>query len=59
MSGHLHIQVFTGVLFRAEEMEIVFPVFKKSNKDNNYRTIDGFSFLTEDIVGEAVVSLSL
>lgn len=33
-------------------MEIVFPVFKKSSKNNNYRTIDGLRFLTEDLVGE-------
>lgn len=31
----------------------MFPVYKKSNKDSNYRTIDGLSFLTEDVLGES------
>ncbi|MCI4394547.1 hypothetical protein PGIGA_G00170040 [Pangasianodon gigas] len=44
------IQLSKNTQKRAEEMEIVFPVYKKSNKNNNYRTIDGLSFLTEDIV---------
>ena len=39
-------------VFRSEEMEIVFPVYKKKDKKNDYRTIDGLSFLTDDIVGE-------
>lgn len=52
MSPHVRMQIFADVLGRAEEMEIVFPVFKKGNKKNNYRTIDGLSFLTEDIVGK-------
>ncbi|XP_060719562.1 leucine-rich repeat and WD repeat-containing protein 1 isoform X1 [Tachysurus vachellii] len=44
------IQLNKNMQKRTEEMEIVFPVYKKSNKNNNYRTIDGLSFLTEDIV---------
>ncbi|KAM9440322.1 leucine-rich repeat and WD repeat-containing protein 1 isoform 1-T1 [Clarias gariepinus] len=44
------IQLSKNMQKRAEEMEIVFPVYKKSNKDSNYRTIDGLSFLTEDVV---------
>lgn len=43
------IQLSKNMQKRAEEMEIIFPVYKKSNKDN-YRTIDGLRFLTEDIV---------
>ncbi|KAK9974091.1 hypothetical protein ABG768_022200 [Culter alburnus] len=35
---------------RNEEMEIVFPVYKKKDKKNTYRTIDGLSFLSDDIV---------
>ncbi|XP_060769425.1 leucine-rich repeat and WD repeat-containing protein 1 isoform X2 [Neoarius graeffei] len=44
------IQLSKNTQKREEEMEIVFPVYKKSNKNSNYRTIDGLSFLTEDIV---------
>ncbi len=33
-------------------MEIVFPIYKKKDKKNTYRTIDGLSFLSDDIVGE-------
>ncbi|TSP36095.1 Leucine-rich repeat and WD repeat-containing protein 1 [Bagarius yarrelli] len=44
------IQLNKNVQKRAEEMEIVFPVYKKTDKKNDYRTIDGLSFLTEDIV---------
>lgn len=40
------------VFFRNEEMEIVFPIYKKKDKKNTYRTIDGLSFLSDDIVGE-------
>ncbi|XP_075957526.1 leucine-rich repeat and WD repeat-containing protein 1 [Anarhichas minor] len=35
---------------RTEEMEITFPVYKKEDKDHDYHTIDGLSFLTDDIV---------
>ncbi|XP_041656665.1 leucine-rich repeat and WD repeat-containing protein 1 [Cheilinus undulatus] len=35
---------------RSKEMEITFPIYKKEDKDTNYHTIDGLSFLTEDIV---------
>ncbi|XP_068572539.1 leucine-rich repeat and WD repeat-containing protein 1 [Cebidichthys violaceus] len=35
---------------RTEEMEITFPIYKKEDKDHNYHTIDGLSFLTDDIV---------
>ncbi|KAF5898332.1 leucine-rich repeat and WD repeat-containing protein 1 isoform X1 [Clarias magur] len=44
------VQLSKNTQKRAEEMEIVFPVYKKRNKDSNYRTIDGLSFLTEDVV---------
>ncbi|KAM8899597.1 leucine-rich repeat and WD repeat-containing protein 1 [Spinachia spinachia] len=35
---------------RAKEMEITFPIYKKEDKDHDYHTIDGLSFLTDDIV---------
>uniref|UniRef100_A0A8C2YXB5 Leucine-rich repeat and WD repeat-containing protein 1 n=1 Tax=Cyclopterus lumpus TaxID=8103 RepID=A0A8C2YXB5_CYCLU len=38
------------VLNRAKEMEITFPIYKKEDKDHDYHTIDGLSFLTDDIV---------
>ncbi|KAI5089429.1 leucine-rich repeat and WD repeat-containing protein 1 [Silurus meridionalis] len=44
------IQLSKNIQKRTVEMEIVFPVYKKSNKKKNYRTIDGLSFLTEDII---------
>ncbi|KAL7838495.1 hypothetical protein AOLI_G00268990 [Acnodon oligacanthus] len=43
------IQLSKNTQKRSEEMEIVFPVYKKKDK-NDYRTIDGLSFLTDDIV---------
>lgn len=33
-------------------MEITFPVYKNQDKDHDYHTIDGLSFLTDDVVGE-------
>lgn len=33
-------------------MEITFPVYEKEEKDLDYHTVDGLSFLTDDIVGE-------
>lgn len=33
-------------------MEITFPVYKNEDKDHDYHTIDGLSFLTDDIIGE-------
>ncbi|XP_039634248.1 leucine-rich repeat and WD repeat-containing protein 1 isoform X2 [Perca fluviatilis] len=35
---------------RSEEMEITFPIYKKEDKCHDYHTIDGLSFLTDDIV---------
>ncbi|XP_010731867.3 leucine-rich repeat and WD repeat-containing protein 1 isoform X2 [Larimichthys crocea] len=35
---------------RSKEMEITFPIYKKEDKDHDYHTIDGLSFLTDDIV---------
>uniref|UniRef100_A0A3P8SN95 Leucine-rich repeat and WD repeat-containing protein 1 n=1 Tax=Amphiprion percula TaxID=161767 RepID=A0A3P8SN95_AMPPE len=35
---------------RSEEMEIIFPIYKKEDKDHDYHTIDGLSFLNDDIV---------
>ncbi|KAM9332813.1 leucine-rich repeat and WD repeat-containing protein 1 [Pholidichthys leucotaenia] len=35
---------------RSEEMEITFPIYKKEDKDHDYHTIDGLSFLNDDIV---------
>lgn len=37
---------------RSKEMEITFPIYKKEDKDHDYHTIDGLSFLTDDIVGK-------
>ncbi|XP_074527578.1 leucine-rich repeat and WD repeat-containing protein 1 [Halichoeres trimaculatus] len=34
---------------RCKDMEITFPIYKKEDKDNDYHTVDGLSFLTEDI----------
>lgn len=33
-------------------MEITFPVYKNEDKDHDYHTIDGLSFLTDDVIGE-------
>lgn len=33
-------------------MEITFPIYKKENKERDYHTVDGLSFLSDDIVGE-------
>ncbi|XP_022594517.1 leucine-rich repeat and WD repeat-containing protein 1 [Seriola dumerili] len=35
---------------RSKEMEITFPIYKKEDKDHDYHTVDGLSFLTDDIV---------
>ncbi|XP_035864814.1 leucine-rich repeat and WD repeat-containing protein 1 isoform X2 [Sander lucioperca] len=35
---------------RSEEMEITFPIYKKEDEHHDYHTIDGLSFLTDDIV---------
>ncbi|XP_054902679.1 leucine-rich repeat and WD repeat-containing protein 1 isoform X2 [Poeciliopsis prolifica] len=35
---------------RANKMEITFPVYKMEDKQHNYHTIDGLSFLTDDVV---------
>ncbi|XP_071362031.1 leucine-rich repeat and WD repeat-containing protein 1 [Trachinotus anak] len=35
---------------RSKEMEITFPIYEKEDKDHDYHTIDGLSFLTDDIV---------
>ncbi|XP_077062675.1 leucine-rich repeat and WD repeat-containing protein 1 [Siphateles boraxobius] len=44
------IQLSKNTQKRNEEMEVVFPIYKKNDKKNNYRTIDGLSFLSDDIV---------
>ncbi|XP_067296035.1 LOW QUALITY PROTEIN: leucine-rich repeat and WD repeat-containing protein 1 [Pseudorasbora parva] len=45
------IQLSKNTQKRNEEMEIVFPIYKKNDKKKNtYRTIDGLSFLSDDIV---------
>lgn len=44
------IQLSKNIQKRNEEMEIVFPIYKKKDKKNSYRTIDGLSFLSDDIV---------
>ncbi|MEQ2254154.1 hypothetical protein ILYODFUR_000746 [Ilyodon furcidens] len=40
---------------RSKEMEITFPIYKEEDKQHNYHTIDGLSFLSDDVV---VFSLS-
>ncbi|XP_068456836.1 leucine-rich repeat and WD repeat-containing protein 1 isoform X2 [Clinocottus analis] len=35
---------------RTKEMEITFPIYRKEDKDHDYHTVDGLSFLTDDIV---------
>ncbi|KAM9846475.1 leucine-rich repeat and WD repeat-containing protein 1 [Aulostomus maculatus] len=35
---------------RSKELEITFPIYKKEDKDHKYHTIDGLSFLTDDII---------
>lgn len=43
---------FLLLLSRSKEMEITFPIYKKEDKEHDYHTIDGLSFLTDDIVGK-------
>uniref|UniRef100_A0A3B4FT72 Leucine-rich repeat and WD repeat-containing protein 1 n=1 Tax=Pundamilia nyererei TaxID=303518 RepID=A0A3B4FT72_9CICH len=38
------------LLGRSKEMEITFPIYKKEDKDHDYHTVDGLSFLNDDIV---------
>lgn len=40
------------LLSRSKEMEISFPIYKKEDKEHDYHTIDGLSFLNDDIVGK-------
>ncbi|XP_054611481.1 leucine-rich repeat and WD repeat-containing protein 1 isoform X2 [Dunckerocampus dactyliophorus] len=35
---------------RSKEVEITFPVYEKEDKDHDYHTVDGLSFLTDDVV---------
>ncbi|XP_034033700.1 leucine-rich repeat and WD repeat-containing protein 1 isoform X2 [Thalassophryne amazonica] len=35
---------------RSKVMEITFPLYEKEDKDHNYHTVDGLSFVTDDIV---------
>lgn len=44
------VQLSKNTQKRNEEIEIVFPIYKKNDKKNNYRTIDGLSFLSDDVV---------
>ncbi|XP_061608966.1 leucine-rich repeat and WD repeat-containing protein 1 [Phyllopteryx taeniolatus] len=39
-----------GATKRSKEAEVTFPVYEKEDKDLNYHTVDGLSFLTDDIV---------
>jgi len=32
-------------------MEITFPIYKEEDDEHDFHTIDGLSFLTDDIVG--------
>ncbi|XP_069001636.1 leucine-rich repeat and WD repeat-containing protein 1 [Embiotoca jacksoni] len=35
---------------RSKEMEITFPAYQKEDKDHDYHTVDGLSFLNDDVV---------
>nr|XP_061818823.1 leucine-rich repeat and WD repeat-containing protein 1-like isoform X3 [Nerophis lumbriciformis] len=35
---------------RSREVEITFPVYEEEDKDHDYHTVDGLSFLTDDVV---------
>ncbi|XP_029375327.1 leucine-rich repeat and WD repeat-containing protein 1 [Echeneis naucrates] len=35
---------------RSKDIEITFPIYKKEDKDHDYHTVDGLSFLSDDIV---------
>ncbi|KAF7206837.1 leucine-rich repeat and WD repeat-containing protein 1 isoform X3 [Nothobranchius furzeri] len=35
---------------RSNEMEITFPIYEEEDKEHDYHTIDGLSFLTDDII---------
>ncbi|XP_077402084.1 leucine-rich repeat and WD repeat-containing protein 1 [Vanacampus margaritifer] len=35
---------------RSKEAEVTFPVYEKEDKDLDYHTVDGLSFLTDDII---------
>nr|XP_043904492.1 leucine-rich repeat and WD repeat-containing protein 1 isoform X1 [Solea senegalensis]XP_043904493.1 leucine-rich repeat and WD repeat-containing protein 1 isoform X1 [Solea senegalensis] len=35
---------------RSNEMEITFPIYEREDKDHDYHTVDGLSFLSDDIV---------
>ncbi|XP_063060052.1 leucine-rich repeat and WD repeat-containing protein 1 [Engraulis encrasicolus] len=45
-----NIQLNANTQKRTMQMEITFPVYEKRDKTNNYRTIDGLSFLSDDVV---------
>jgi len=45
-----NIQLNANTQKRTMQMEITFPVYAKRDKTNNYRTIDGLSFLSDDVV---------
>ncbi|XP_077360193.1 leucine-rich repeat and WD repeat-containing protein 1 [Festucalex cinctus] len=40
----------SGATKRSKEVEVTFPVYEKEDKDLDYHTVDGVSFLTDDIV---------
>ncbi|XP_015222778.2 leucine-rich repeat and WD repeat-containing protein 1 [Lepisosteus oculatus] len=44
------IQLSKSQLKRSSEFEILFPVYAKEDKENNYRTIDGMAFLSDDVI---------
>lgn len=33
-------------------MEITFPIYEKEDEDHEYHTVDGMSFLNDDLVGK-------
>ncbi|KAL2095004.1 hypothetical protein ACEWY4_009723 [Coilia grayii] len=45
-----NIQLGADTQKRTMQMEITFPVYEKRDKTNNYRTIDGLCFLSDDVV---------
>ncbi|XP_031427374.1 leucine-rich repeat and WD repeat-containing protein 1 isoform X2 [Clupea harengus] len=45
-----NIQLNTNTKKRTMQMEVTFPAYGKKDKTNNYRTIDGLCFLSDDVV---------
>lgn len=51
VTNSIYLFIYLFFLSRQMDMEVTFPIYKKEDKDHDYHTIDGLSFLTDDIVG--------